>query len=126
MIDGGNSYYIDDIRRAEELKAKGIHYLDVGTSGGIWGLERGYCLMIGGPEQAVQHLDPIFKTLAPGRMQIPRTPGKEKAQWDGGGRLSALWPFRRRTFRQDGAQRHRVWPDGRLRGRIQYLTAMPM
>ncbi len=79
VIDGGNSYYIDDIRRAEELNAKGIHYLDVGTSGGIWGLERGYCLMIGGPEQAVQHLDPIFKTLAPGRTQIARTPGKEKA-----------------------------------------------
>jgi 6-phosphogluconate dehydrogenase len=77
VIDGGNSYYIDDIRRAEELAAKGIHYLDVGTSGGIWGLERGYCLMIGGPERAVQHLDPIFKTLAPGRGQIARTPGKE-------------------------------------------------
>lgn len=79
MIDGGNSYYIDDIRRAEEFNAKGIHYLDVGTSGGIWGLERGYCLMIGGPAQAVRHLDPIFKTLAPGRTQIARTPGKEKA-----------------------------------------------
>jgi 6-phosphogluconate dehydrogenase len=78
VIDGGNSYYIDDIRRAEELNAKGIHYLDVGTSGGIWGLERGYCLMIGGPERAVQHLDPIFKTLVPGRTQIARTPGKEK------------------------------------------------
>jgi 6-phosphogluconate dehydrogenase len=78
VLDGGNSYYIDDIRRAEEFNAKGIHYLDVGTSGGIWGLERGYCLMIGGPERAVQHLDPIFKTLAPGRTQIARTPGKEK------------------------------------------------
>jgi 6-phosphogluconate dehydrogenase len=79
IIDGGNSYYIDDIRRAKELEPKGIHYLDVGTSGGIWGLERGYCLMIGGPEKAVQHLDPIFKTLAPGRGSIPRTPGREKA-----------------------------------------------
>jgi 6-phosphogluconate dehydrogenase len=79
IIDGGNSYYIDDIRRAEELKTKGIRYLDVGTSGGVWGLERGYCLMIGGPEQVVRHLDPIFKTLAPGRSQIVRTPGKEKA-----------------------------------------------
>jgi 6-phosphogluconate dehydrogenase len=78
VIDGGNSYYIDDIRRAEELNAKGIHYLDVGTSGGIWGLERGYCLMIGGSEPAVQHLTPIFKTLAPGRTQIARTLGKEK------------------------------------------------
>ncbi|MGE0684458.1 MAG: phosphogluconate dehydrogenase (NAD(+)-dependent, decarboxylating) [Candidatus Binatia bacterium] len=78
VIDGGNSYYIDDIRRSEELSVKGIHYLDVGTSGGIWGLERGYCLMIGGPERAVQHLDPLFKALAPGRTEIARTPGKEK------------------------------------------------
>jgi 6-phosphogluconate dehydrogenase len=77
IIDGGNSYYIDDIRRAEALLPKGVHYLDVGTSGGIWGQERGYCLMIGGPEQAVQHLDPIFKTLAPGCGAIPCTPGRE-------------------------------------------------
>jgi len=75
IIDGGNSYYKDDIRRAKALKAKGIHYVDVGTSGGIWGLERGYCLMIGGEAQAVGHLDPIFRTLAPGRGNIPRTPG---------------------------------------------------
>ena len=79
VIDGGNSYYVDDIRRAEELKTKGIRYLDVGTSGGVWGLERGYCLMIGGPEQTGQHLDPIFKTLAPGRSTISATSGKEKA-----------------------------------------------
>jgi 6-phosphogluconate dehydrogenase len=78
VIDGGNSYYIDDLRRAEALMPKGIHYLDAGTSGGIWGLERGYCLMIGGPEQAVRHLDPIFKTLAPGRGAIARTPGREQ------------------------------------------------
>jgi 6-phosphogluconate dehydrogenase len=78
IIDGGNSYYIDDIHRAEALMAKGIHYLDVGTSGGIWGLERGYCMMIGGPEAAVQHLDPIFKTLAPGRGSVDRTPGRER------------------------------------------------
>jgi 6-phosphogluconate dehydrogenase len=78
VIDGGNSYYIDDLRRAEALMPKGIHYLDAGTSGGIWGLERGYCLMIGGPEQAVRHLDPIFKTLAPGRGVIDRTPGREQ------------------------------------------------
>jgi 6-phosphogluconate dehydrogenase len=77
IIDGGNSYYIDDIRRAEALKPKGVHYVDVGTSGGIWGLERGYCMMIGGPESTVRHLDPIFKTLAPGRGSIPRTPGRE-------------------------------------------------
>jgi 6-phosphogluconate dehydrogenase len=75
LIDGGNSYYIDDIRRARELAARGIHYVDVGTSGGVWGLERGYCMMIGGGEQVVKHLDPIFATLAPGRGNIPRTGG---------------------------------------------------
>src|ERR1700737_1263069 len=79
VIDGGNSYYIDDIRRARELSAKGIHYVDVGTSGGVWGLERGYCQMIGGEVNVVKHLDPIFKTLAPGIGDIPRTPGREKA-----------------------------------------------
>src|SRR3974390_2072576 len=79
LIDGGNSYYIDDIRRAKELGPKGIHYVDVGTSGGVWGLERGYCQMIGGEQNIVQHLDPIFKTLAPGRGNIPRTPGREPA-----------------------------------------------
>ena len=78
VIDGGNSYYIDDIRRAKELGTKGLHYVDVGTSGGVWGLERGYCQMIGGETQVVQHLDPIFKALAPGRGEIPRTPGREK------------------------------------------------
>jgi 6-phosphogluconate dehydrogenase len=77
IIDGGNSYFKDDARRAGALKAKGINYLDVGTSGGVWGLERGYCMMIGGPEAVVRHLDPIFKTLAPGRGNIPRTPGRE-------------------------------------------------
>src|SRR5271154_4280545 len=79
VIDGGNSYYIDDIRRAKELGERGIEYVDVGTSGGVWGLERGYCQMIGGPESVVKHLDPIFKTLAPGQGQIDRTPGREKA-----------------------------------------------
>ncbi len=78
LIDGGNSYYIDDIRRAKDLTPKGIHYVDVGTSGGVWGLERGYCMMIGGPDVAVQHLDPIFKTIAPGIGDIPRTVGREK------------------------------------------------
>ena len=78
LIDGGNSYYIDDIRRAKDLQPRGIHYVDVGTSGGVWGLERGYCLMIGGPDKAVQYLDPIFKTIAPGPGDIPRTPGREK------------------------------------------------
>jgi 6-phosphogluconate dehydrogenase len=79
LIDGGNSYYIDDIRRAKEVGPKGIRYVDVGTSGGIWGLERGYCMMIGGEPAVVKHLDPIFATLAPGRGNIPRTPGREKA-----------------------------------------------
>jgi 6-phosphogluconate dehydrogenase len=78
LIDGGNSYYVDDIRRAKELAAKQIHYVDVGTSGGVWGLERGYCMMIGGPDQAVRRLDPVFKTLAPGVGDIPRTPGREQ------------------------------------------------
>ena len=78
LIDGGNSYYIDDIQRAKELAAKKIHYVDVGTSGGVWGLERGYCMMIGGETDVVQHLDPIFSTLAPGIGDIPRTPGREK------------------------------------------------
>jgi 6-phosphogluconate dehydrogenase len=76
LIDGGNSYYVDDIRRAEELTKKGIHYVDVGTSGGVWGRERGYCLMIGGETKVVQHLDPIFARLAPGAGDIPRTPGR--------------------------------------------------
>jgi 6-phosphogluconate dehydrogenase len=78
IIDGGNSYFKDDVRRAQALRPKGINYVDVGTSGGIWGIERGYCLMIGGPREAVQRLDPIFKALAPGRGDIPRTPGREK------------------------------------------------
>jgi 6-phosphogluconate dehydrogenase len=78
LIDGGNSYYIDDIRRAKELAPRQIHYLDVGTSGGVWGLERGYCLMIGGEPKAVKQLDPIFATLAPGMQTIARTPGREK------------------------------------------------
>ncbi len=78
VIDGGNSYYIDDIRRAKELEPKDIRYCDVGTSGGVWGLERGYCQMIGGPKEVVEHLDPIFKTLAPGRGDVERTPGRDK------------------------------------------------
>ena len=78
LIDGGNSYYIDDIRRSKQLQQRGIHYVDVGTSGGVWGLERGYCQMIGGPREVVEHLDPIFKALAPGRGSTSRTPGREK------------------------------------------------
>jgi len=79
LIDGGNSYYIDDLRHAATLTPAGIHFIDVGTSGGVWGLERGYCMMIGGPDEAVARLDPIFKALAPGRGDIARTPGREKA-----------------------------------------------
>ncbi len=78
VIDGGNSYYIDDLRRAKELGSKGVHYVDVGTSGGVWGLERGYCMMIGGETDVIAHLDPIFRTLAPGSGDLPRTPGREK------------------------------------------------
>ncbi len=77
IVDGGNSYFKDDVRRAGKLKEKGLHYVDVGTSGGIWGAERGYCMMIGGEAEAVGHLTPVFKTLAPGRGDIPRTPGRE-------------------------------------------------
>ena len=77
LIDGGNSYFKDDIRRSKMFRDKGIHYVDVGTSGGVWGLERGYCMMIGGPKDVVAQLDPIFKTLAPGRGTVPRTPGRE-------------------------------------------------
>ena len=80
IIDGGNSYYIDDIRRAKELSGRGIHYVDVGTSGGVWGLERGYCMMIGGEGEVVKSLDPIFRQLAPGTGDIPRTPGREKIE----------------------------------------------
>jgi 6-phosphogluconate dehydrogenase len=80
IIDGGNSFYKDDIRRAKMLREKGVHYVDVGTSGGVWGLERGYCMMIGGPEAVIDHLDPIFDALAPGIGTIPRTPGLTEAQ----------------------------------------------
>jgi 6-phosphogluconate dehydrogenase len=79
IVDGGNSYYIDDIRRAKELQRRGVHYLDVGTSGGVWGSERGYCLMIGGEAEPVRRLDPIFKTLAPGCGDVSRTPGRDKS-----------------------------------------------
>jgi len=78
LIDGGNSYYVDDIRRTRELAERRIHYVDVGTSGGVWGRERGYCLMIGGEAEVVKHLDPIFARLAPGAGDVPRTPGREK------------------------------------------------
>ncbi len=85
VIDGGNSYYVDDLRRAASLREKGLEYVDVGTSGGVYGLERGYCLMIGGPQAVVQRLDPIFATLAPGFEAAPRTPGRETLGRDGSG-----------------------------------------
>src|SRR5215212_1964780 len=78
IIDGGNTFWQDDVRRGKALKERGIHYVDVGTSGGVWGFERGYCMMIGGPDDAVKRLDPIFKTLAPGVGEIPRTAGRDK------------------------------------------------
>ena len=103
LIDGGNSYYIDDIRRAKELSAKGIHYVDVGTSGGVWGLERGYCEMIGGETNIVQHLDPIFKALAPGTRQHRAHAWPRKSWGYCGRRLSALWPFWRGSLCEDGS-----------------------
>ena len=113
LIDGGNSYYIDDIRRSKELAQKGINYVDVGTSGGVWGLERGYCMMIGGPDQAVQRLDPIFKTLAPGARRYPAHPGtRARLRRHLRARLPPLRAERRRSFRQDGPQRYRVRADG--------------
>ena len=108
VIDGGNSYYHDDIRRAAELKPKGIHYVDVGTSGGVWGSERGYCLMIGGEEAVVRRLDPIFAALAPKyRCGAPHArPGEARRHRRT--RLPALRSERRGPLRQDGPQRHRV------------------
>ena len=121
VIDGGNSYYHDDIRRAEELKAKGIHYVDCGISGGVWGLERGYCLMIGGDEAVVKHLDPIFLTLAPGHGTGAAHAGRyRRRRRHCRTGLPALRPQRRRPLRQDGAQRHRVRPDGRLCRGLQH------
>ena len=113
VIDGGNSYYRDDITRAKDLKRDGLHFVDVGTSGGVWGLERGYCLMIGGEDEPVRHLDPIFQTIAPGEGSAEPTPGCSRGHRRAG--LPALRAFRGRPLRQDGAQRHRVRHDGRDR-----------
>ena len=123
VIDGGNSYYIDDIRRAKELTSKGLHYVDVGTSGGVWGLERGYCQMIGGETQVVEHLDPIFKSLAPGRGDIARTPGREKVPGTAEEGYLHCGRIGRWAFREDGAQRDRVRVDGGLCGRAQHPQA---
>ena len=123
VIDGGNSYYHDDIRRDAELKPKGIHYVDVGTSGGVWGMERGYCLMIGGDEVAVRRLDPIFAALAPGIETAPRTPGREKVGGTAEHGYLHCGPSRRRPLRQDGPQWDRVRPHGRLRGGAEHPSS---
>ena len=123
LIDGGNSYYVDDIRRAKELAPKGIHYVDVGTSGGVWGLERGYCMMIGGENEVVKHLDPIFATLAPGVGRHPAHSGTREARRHRGAGLPALRPKRRRPLREDGAQRNRVRNHGGLRRRVGILRS---
>ena len=120
IVDGGNAFYKDDVRRAKALKSRGIHYVDCGTSGGIWGLDRGYCLMIGGDKEAVDRLDPVFKSLAPGPGNIDVTPGRRGAGPAGGARLHALRPERRRAFRQDDPQRHRVRNHAGLCGGLQH------
>ena len=102
IIDGGNSFYKDDIRRAKKLAEKGIRYVDCGTSGGVWGIERGYCMMIGGAKEAVDHLDPIFSALAPGTGDIARTPGRDESAIPRRARLHPRRPVRRRALRQDG------------------------
>ena len=113
LIDGGNSYYVDDIRRAKELRAKGIHYVDVGTSGGVWGLERGYCMMIGGePDDREASRSDLRARSRPASATSPRTPGREKTRRHGRAGLSALRAERRRPLREDGAQRHRVRTHG--------------
>ena len=114
VIDGGNSYYHDDLRRAAELKGKGIYYVDVGTSGGVWGLERGYCLMIGGDEAPVQRLDPIFAALAPGIGAVTPHAGAGQGGRHCRARLPALRAERCRPLRQDDPQRHRIRPHGCL------------
>lgn len=113
IIDGGNSFYKDDIRRAAALDAKGLHYVDVGTSGGVWGLERGYCMMIGGHKAAVDRLDPIFSTLAPG-LGSAAHPGPRRPRFPRRARLHPCRAERRRPLRQDDPQRHRVRPDAGL------------
>jgi len=121
VIDGGNSYYRDDITRSTALRANGLHYIDVGTSGGVWGLERGYCLMIGGDADAVQRLNPIFRTIAPGlgtrsrRRDAPPTPRLRG--------VPALRAVRCRALRQDGAQRDRVRHDGRDRRGLSIIES---
>src|SRR5262249_45947830 len=117
LIDGGNSYYIDDIRRAKELVQQRIHYVDVGTSGGVWGLERGLCLMIGGGAKGGSHLRSDFGAPAPGVGGMPNTPRSREAKGDCRTGLPALWSERRRPFCEDGPQRNGVRHHGCLRRR---------
>ena len=107
-------------------KKSGIHYLDVGTSGGVWGLERGYCMMIGGDKEAVDRLDPIFKTLAPGRGSVDRTPGRDKPRRHRRRGLSALRDFRGRSLRQNGPQRNRIWASWRRSARVSTFSPARM
>ena len=114
LIDGGNSHYHDDIApRADGSPEQGIHYVDMGTSGGVWGLERGYCLMIGGERRPSNAPGSDLRHPGPGRGDIPRTPGRENRGGHRRAGLPALRSQRRRTFREDGPQRHRIRPDGR-------------
>ena len=115
IIDGGNTHYHDDIRHAAELREKGIHHVDVGTSGGVYGLERGFCLMIGGEDDVVERLYPLFGSIAPGVEAAARTPGRSGDPVAVGERVPALRPERRRALREDGPQRDRVRDHGRLR-----------
>jgi len=117
IIDGGNSYFKDDVRRSKALREKKINYVDVGTSGGVWGLERGYCMMIGGPKETVEHLDPIFKTLAPGRGNIARTPGRENIPGTVEDGYLYCGPSGAGHFVKS-AQRHRVRLDAGVRRRL--------
>ena len=125
VIDGGNSYYRDDIARAKALAEKGLHYVDMGTSGGVFGLERGYCLMIGGDDTAVGRLDSFFRTLAPGVEAGERTPGREGDPAPRRARLPPLRPGRRRALREDGPQRDRVRHDGRVRRGASTSSSRP-
>ena len=120
IIDGGNSYYRDDIERADKLAALGVHHVDIGTSGGVHGLERGFCLMIGGEPQVVERLDPIFRSIAPGVDAAARTPGRTGEPSAGRAGIPPLRASRGRAFCQDGPQRDRVRADGRLRRGAQH------
>ena len=125
IIDGGNTFWKDDIRRARELKERGIHYLDVGTSGGVWGLERGYCLMIGGDKAVVDRLDPRVRRACPRQGRHPRHDRPQGPRSPTRARLSARRPQRRRAFREDDPQRHRVRHDAGHRRGLGHPEAMP-